>query len=201
MSTIVLDYAQPRDDPNRRVIGWLETAVLAVAGIVLPMGCFAASLNLYPGGPVYQRGKWLDYLTLVPSVRASWPFAPLLFAATFAMGVLLIAPHRVARSWLLRWALYSGAILAAQYTLIQAIAFADPDAPLSVSTFIAVGSAGVATLLGLGGLWLVRQVPRIKLAYWVPCVILTPIVAVVGWRISLPIILISVMLVLLSRRR
>jgi hypothetical protein len=37
-------------------------------------------------------------------------------------------------------------------------------------------------------------VPRIKLVYWVPCVILTPIVAVVGWRISLPIILISVML-------
>ena len=110
MSTIVLDYAPPRDDSRRRVIGWLEGAVLAAAGILLPLGCFAASLKLYPGGPVFQRGKWFDYLTLVPSVRASWPFAPLLFAATFAMAVLVIAPQRVAQSWLLRWALYSGAI-------------------------------------------------------------------------------------------
>jgi hypothetical protein len=113
MSTIVLDYAQARDDQSRRVIGWLESAVLAAAGILLPMGCFAASFNRYLGGPDFQRGKWCDYLTLVPCVMASWPFAPLLFAATFAMAVLVIAPHRVAQSWLLRWALYSGAILAA----------------------------------------------------------------------------------------
>src|ERR1700749_3357076 len=74
VSTIVLDYAQPQDERQRRVISWLESAVLAVLGILLPMGCFAASLNRYPGAPDYQRGQWLDYLTLVPSVLASWPF-------------------------------------------------------------------------------------------------------------------------------
>ena len=79
MGTIVLDYAQS-DDQRRRVIGWLEGGVLAGAGILLPMGCFAASLNRYPGAPDFQRGEWLDCLTLVPSVMASWPFAPLLFA-------------------------------------------------------------------------------------------------------------------------
>src|SRR5580698_6428011 len=127
MSTIVLDYAREPDAQKRRLIGWGESAVLATAGILLPMGCFAASLNRYPGAPDYQRGQWSDYLTLVPSVRASWPFAPLLFAATFAMAVLVIVPPRVAQSWLLRWALYSGAILSAQYTLIQAIAFEEPS--------------------------------------------------------------------------
>jgi len=194
MSTIVLDYAPPRDDSRRRVIGWLEGAVLAAAGILLPLGCFAASLKLYPGGPVFQRGKWFDYLTLLPSVRASWPFAPLLFAATYAMAVLVIAPHRVARSWLLRWALYSGAILAAQYTLIQAIALVEPDALLSVGTIVAVGAAGIATLLALVGLWVVPRLPRIKPAYWLPCAILMPVAAVVGWRITLPVILLSAML-------
>src|SRR5689334_11183959 len=72
MSTLVLDYAQPRDDARRRVIGWLESSVLAAAGILLPMLCFVVSLKRYPGGPEYQRGEWLDYLTLVPSVMASW---------------------------------------------------------------------------------------------------------------------------------
>jgi len=194
MSTIVLDYARPRDELRRRVFGWLEGAVLAGAGILLPMGCFMASLVRYPGGPDYQRGKWFDCLTLVPSVSASWPFAPLLFAATFAMAVLVIAPRRVAQSWLLRWALYSGTILAAQYTLIQAIAAAQPSAPLSLGTIVAVGAAGIATLLALGGLWIVPRVPRIKLAYWLPCAVLTLIAAVVGWRITLPVILISVIM-------
>lgn len=194
MGTIVLDYAQPRDDQSRRVIGWLEGAVLAGAGILLPMLCFAASLKRYPGGPDYQRGQWLDFLTLVPSVGASWPFAPLLFAATGAMAVALIAPHRVAQSWLLRWALYSGAILSSQYTLIQAIAMAEPRAPLSVGTLIAVVAAAIATLLALGGLWTVPRLPRIKPAYWLPCAILILIAAVVGWRITLPVILLGAML-------
>ena len=194
MGTIVLDYAQPRDDQSRRVISWLESAVLAVAGILLPIGCFAASLNRYPGGPEFQRGEWLDYLTLVPSVRASWPFAPLLFAPAYAMAVLVIAPHRVVQSWLLRWALYSGAILAAQYTLIQAIAIVEPGAPLSVATIVAVGAAGIATLLALGGLWLVPRLPRIKPAYWLPCAILIALTAVVRWQIALPVILLTAML-------
>ena len=195
MGTIALDYAKSRDDQKQRVIGWPESAVLAAGGILLPMLCFAASLKLYPGGPVYQRGEWLDYLTLVPSVWASWPFAPLLFAATFAMAVLVIAPRRVAQSWLLRWALYSGAILAAQYTLIQAIAITEPSAPLSVGTLVAVVAAAIATLLSLLGLWAVPRLPRIKPAYWLPCAILVPVVVVVGWRIALPVILLSAMLV------
>jgi hypothetical protein len=195
MSTIVLDYAPPLEDQNRRVISWRESAVLAAVGILLPMVCFAASWNLYPGGPVYQRGKWLDYLTLVPSLRASWPFAPLLFAATFAMAVLLISPHRVAQSWLLRWALYSGAILSAQYTLIQAIAIAEPARPLSVATILTVIATGIITLLALGALWTVPLMPRIKPIYWLPSAILLPIAAVVCWRISLPVILVNAMLV------
>jgi hypothetical protein len=190
MSTIVLDYAQSRDG-QRRLITWLESAVLAGAGIFLPMLCFAASLNRYPGGPEYQRGEWLDHLTMIPSVRASWPFAPLLFAAAFAMAVLVIAPHRLAKSWLLRWALYSGSILAAQYTLIQAIAITEPAAPLSIGTLFAVSAAGIATLLALGALSLIPRLPRIKPTYWIPCTILLPLAAVVTWRITLPIILVS----------
>lgn len=195
MSTIALDYAQVRDDPERRVIGWPEGAVLAIGGILLPMGCFALTFNRYFGGPEFQRAKWFDHLTLVPGVAASWPFAPLLFAATYAMAVVVIAPQRVAQSWLLRWALYSGAILAAQYTLIQAIAMAEPVAPLSVGSLVAVGAGGIATLVALGGLWLIPRLPHIKPAYWQACAILIPLAAVVGWRITLPVILIGGMLV------
>jgi hypothetical protein len=160
------------------------------------MLCFAASMNRYFGGPEYQRGEWFDYLTMVPGVMASWPFAPLLFAATYAMAVLVISPHRVAQNWLLRWALYSGTILAAQYTLIQAIALAEPGAPLSVGTFVAVGGVGIATLLALGGLWIVPRLARIKPAYWLACTILMALAAVAAvmyWRIALPIVLLSVM--------
>jgi hypothetical protein len=194
MTTILLDYAQPPESPKRRLIGWQEAAVLAAAGIFLPMLCFAGSLNRYPGGPDYQRGEWLDYLTLVPSVMASWPFAPLLFAATCALAVFLVAPHRVAQSWLLRWALYSGAILATQYTLIQAIAFTDPSAPLSVGTFIAICGAAIATLLALGALWIVPRVPDIKPIVWLLCAIVLPLATVVGWRFALPLILLTAML-------
>jgi hypothetical protein len=195
MSTIVLDYAQERDDQRQRIIGWVEVAVLAAAGILLPIVCFAASLRRYPGAPDFQRGEWSDYLTLVPSVTASWPFAPLLFAATYAMAVALIAPYRVAQSWLLRWALYSGAILAAQYTLIQAIAFCEPGSLLSVGIIVAVGAGGIATLLALGGLWTVPRLPRIKPAYGLACAVLMIGAAVPGWRIALPVVLLSMMLV------
>jgi hypothetical protein len=194
MGTIALAYAPPQDHQSRRLITWLESAILAFAGILIPMLCFAASLNLYPGGPVYQRGRWLDYLTLLPSVRSSYPFAPLLFAATFAMAVLVIAPHRVAQSWLLRWALFSGAILSAQYTLIQALAIVDPDKLLSFGTFIAVAAAAIATLFALGILWLIPHFPRIKLRYFLPATILIPLAAILFWRITLPFILISAML-------
>ncbi len=197
MSTIPLDYAQIRDDQERRLISWPEGAVLAMGGILLPIGCFALTFNRYFGGPEFQRGKWFDRLTLVPGVAASWPFAPLLFAATCALAVLIIAPHRIVQSWLLRWALYSGAILAAQYTLIQAIAMAEPAAPLSVGTFVAIGAAGIATLVALGGLWLVPRLPlpHIKQAYWLPCAIGIPFAAVVGWRITLPVVLIGGLLI------
>jgi len=199
METIALDYAPPPDPQNRRPITWLESAVLAAAGIFLPMLCFAASLNLYPGGPVYQRGQWLDYLTILPSVRASYPFAPLLFAATFAMAVLVIAPHRVAQSWLLRWALYSGAILSAQYTLIQALAVAEPAKLLSLATFAALVAAVIVTFLALALLWALPRLsplPRIKLAYWLPFTILIPVAAaVLFWRITLPLIVISTIFV------
>jgi hypothetical protein len=195
MSAMMLDYAVRRDEPKPRVIGWLETAVLAGAGILVPMLCFAASLNRYPGAPDFQRGSWCDYLIMVPSVMASLPFAPLMFAATYAMAVLLIAPHRVAKSWMLRWALYSGTILAAQYTIIQAIAIAEPRTPLSLGTVMAVVAGAIATLMALGGLWIVPRVPRIKPEYWVPCVILSCLIAAVGWRITLPVVLISAMLV------
>jgi hypothetical protein len=194
MSTMVLDYAQAPDDQSRRIISWRESVVLALAGILLPMGCFVASLNRYPGAPDYQQGKWSDYLTLVPSVRASWPFAPLLFASTFALAIFVIAPQRVLQSWLLRLALFSGAILAAQYTLIQAIAFAEPAAPLSVATFVAVGAAGIVTLISLGALWLVPRLPRIKPAYWLPCLLIMPLAAILDWRITLGVILISAIL-------
>ncbi len=195
MSTNVLDYEAFSDQRKRRVIGWLECAVLAGAGILLPMLCFAASLKRYPGAPDFQRGWWFDYLLLVPSVMASWPFAPLLFAATFALAVTLIAPHRAAQSWLLRWALYSGMILSAQYALIQIIAIAEPSSLLSFGTFVAIAAGAIATLLALGALWIVPRLPRIKLEYWLPCAILLPVAAVVAWRITLPIILLSAMLV------
>jgi hypothetical protein len=195
MGAIVLDYEARQDERKRRVIGGLESAVLAGAGILLPMLCFAASLKRYPGAPDFQRGSWFDYLTLVPSVMASWPFAPLLFAATFAMAVIVIAPHRAAQSWLFRLALYSGTILSAQYTLIQAIAIIEPSSLLSFGTIVAVGASAIATLMALGALWIVPLVPHIKTAYWAPCAILLSLAAAVAWHITLPIILISAMLV------
>jgi hypothetical protein len=191
MGTIFLDYLRPRDDQRRRVINWPESAVLCAVGVLLPIGCFAASVNRYFWGPDFQRGRWYDHLTMVPGVQASWPFASLLFAATFAMAVLVIAPDRVVKSWLLRWALFSGVILAAQYTLIQAIAIAEPGAPLSVGTLVAVGVAGTVTVLALGAVWMVRRLPHIKPAYWLPFMIVMFLAAIVGWRITLPFVLIG----------
>ncbi len=196
MGTIVLDYEQARDE-HRRIIGWLEGGVLAGAGILLPMLCFAASLQRYPGAPDYQRGEWLDYLILVPSVPASWPFAPLLFAAACAMAVAVVAPHRVAQSRLLRGALYSGAILSAQYTFIQAMAVVEPRAMLSIGTVVAVIISAIATSLALGVLWLLARVPRIKPVYGLVVLILIPVAVVAGRQIAIAVVLLGAMLVAL----
>jgi hypothetical protein len=194
MSNLILNYAQPQQDQNRPILTRAERVVLALVGIFLPMLCFAASLNHYPGAPDYQAGRWFDYLALIPSPQASWPFAPFMFAPTFALAILVIAPGRAASSWLLRFALYSGSILSAQFTLIQAIAFSEPAAPLSLATIIGLGIAAVITLLALGALWLIRRLPHIKLAYWLPCVLLIPPAAVMEFHIALPIVLLTMLI-------
>jgi len=195
MSTLVLDYAPPAPSPSRRIIPWTETVVLGGAGIALPMLCFAVSMNRYMGAPQWQRGFLTDHLTLVASGRAGWPFAPLLFAAIFSMGIALISPSRAARSWLLRYSIYSGVILSAQYTLIQMMAIVEPASWFGWGMAGVVAAAVIATGLSAGGIWLSRHFGSIKSNVWLPLVILAIIAAVVFWRLALPMVIFSVMAV------
>jgi len=185
MSTLILNYAPPTPTQPRRILPRMEAVVLSAAGIALPLLCFAASARRYPGAPEYQTGRYFDYLLLVPSLRASWPFAPLLFAAVFALAIALISPTRVARSWLLRYAIYSGAVLSLQYTVIQMIALFEPTSWLTWSMFGALTASLAATAFSVTILWLTRYLTHLKPYIWIPTLSLLLILSILLWPHSL----------------
>jgi hypothetical protein len=197
MSTAVLEYALPAPTRLRRAIGLCESLVLAGAAIGLPLLCLALSARRYPGAPEFQRGHWNDYLTLLPSGRAVWPFVPLLFAAMFAMGVTLIRPERTARSWVLRYAVYSGVVLSAQFTLIQMIALFDPSAWMTWEMLGAVVATIITTALAAGMIWATKFLGYIKPVVWVPSLIFLAIAAVLFHQQAIMVVLLTAMAIAL----
>ncbi len=157
MTAPVLEYQSAHAAPERPPLYWYERAYLLLAGVVLPIGCFAASADRYPLAEEWQSGAWHATLSQVPSGRCAWPFYPLLACAMLCIALLAVRPIRFAPVFAVRFGLYTGILLALQFTCIQAIAMTSPDGPGEAIVACAVGIAAAGAPIFVG--WLISLVP------------------------------------------
>ncbi len=103
-------------------------SALVFAGIVLPVVCFAIT---FPDQPDWQSGELQAYAQLLLSRMPTLAFYPLLLYSMTSMGLLVFSSQRYQQHLLVRVGIYTGVVLALQYTLLFAAA-------LVGSEFIAV---------------------------------------------------------------
>jgi hypothetical protein len=86
-----------------------------LAGVILPIICLAIS---YPSRPPWQSGTVDAYAKLLLAHRASSPLYPFLGYSMISMVLLFADPARFRRNVLVRFGIFSGVLLAAEYWLI-----------------------------------------------------------------------------------
>jgi hypothetical protein len=148
--------------PPPRQVPILEAILHVGFGIVLPPICFAMAFGGYPAlDRPWKSGELRMYAGLIPRGSCAWPFYPLLLYSMASLVIAVIAPTRAFASFPVRLGVYSGAILALQFSIIQLICL--QGAPGLLGVFI-----GVPILMGFyeGLRWILRRFAReLRLIY------------------------------------
>lgn len=107
------DSAPSTSSPFPRA--WWGRALYGAYVILFPSLCFA-SIELLK--PEWQTGRFGDYVILLLFPEASWIFFILLAYSVTCYLLVLYMPDRFARSFLVRAGIYTGVLLALQYTVL-----------------------------------------------------------------------------------
>ncbi|HVT90724.1 MAG TPA: DUF6688 family protein [Tepidisphaeraceae bacterium] len=158
MSQTVLDYRTPQPPAlkPRGPITPIEAVFHVFSGVLLPTGCFLISASRYPLGPEWQMPEWKAYVGLIPSAACAWPFYPFLLFSMVSIARMVWAPKVAAESIWVRLGLYSGVILAFQFSMIQAICCVESTPSPIESIFEAFG----LTVLATGGIFIAGLIVR-----------------------------------------
>ena len=100
-------------------LSWLIRGTWLFTGVVLPFFCFSIS---YPEGPRWQSGGWDAYAQLLLSREASFAQYPFLFYSMTCMGLLTLQPARFWNSPFVRFGIFTGVLVAAEYWLTFQVA-------------------------------------------------------------------------------
>jgi hypothetical protein len=112
----VLDYAPADRSAGRPPVPVVARVCGVVAGLIVPVICFATSFSALPIRPRWQSGAFEDYVLLMLSGWNAWPFFPLVAYSMVCMAVVCAMPRRpVAGRFWVRLGLYTGVLLAAQF--------------------------------------------------------------------------------------
>ncbi len=111
------------------------------------------SATSYPAAPEFQHPgpEWNELIAMIPQGSCSAIFFPLLAYSMISIGCMIF--REPARFAIVRLGLYTGVVLALQYTLIQGIALGRSSAtPVGVATILleGLGAAGIVALLIIG---------------------------------------------------
>ena len=90
------------------------------AGVVLPLICFAIS---YPDRPDWQSGQPTAYAQLLLAHKESAPLYPFLLYCMTSMVLLFANPARFRENAWVRFGIFSGVLLAAEYWVLFQVAF------------------------------------------------------------------------------
>ncbi|MGO8690268.1 MAG: hypothetical protein ACLQLG_11590 [Thermoguttaceae bacterium] len=137
----------------------LVRAPLFFAGVLLPVVSFLL-VNLNLPGP--RLGGLSGHLLMYP---ASAALSPLLLYSMISMGLVVFQPGQCGNNNFVRFGIFSGVLIAAEYCAILHSAFwHGPGALAYEAVFLAVSAVGV--LVPMGILWLdIRMARKFGLAY------------------------------------
>jgi hypothetical protein len=93
---------------------WLQALIVTV----LPIACFAL---VRFAGPEWQDGKFSSYILILLRPQPSLLFLPLIAYSSVSFLLLLISPERFSSSFAVRLGIYTGALLAFQYSFLLLI--------------------------------------------------------------------------------
>jgi hypothetical protein len=114
-------------NPGEKVIvstpiprAWWGKIVYGLYVIVMPIFAFWATDLIKPE---WQSGELSDYIILLLFPEASWIFFLLLAYSVICYVLLLISPDRYAQFFSFRFGVYTGALLALQYSVLSSLYF------------------------------------------------------------------------------
>jgi len=123
-------------DPNRStkrkpfplkpsVVVW--TVVFVLVGVLLPVVCFLLVFAGAPEEPDWQSGRYADYAWLLLGGSRTWAFYPFLIYCMLCLSVTLLRPETGRRYFVVRFGVYTGTVVAVQFTYVLGTALFDID--------------------------------------------------------------------------
>jgi hypothetical protein len=160
-----LDYASPEGLTHPRPLfsGPVRFAAM-VAGVVLPLICFALALAGSPLGPTWQSGRFNEQVGLLLSGRVAWPFFPFLLYSMGCMFVVCVEPVYAARSRVCRLGIYTGALMAAQFCVVLAGAASSSAGRLLVLPAIGMAAIAIPVALCFAARFLIARFGRTRVS-------------------------------------
>lgn len=113
---------QPIADPVPRS-RWGKLLYVAFV-VAMPVVAFS-STDLF--WPEWQNGELKSYLILLLSPKASWPFFPFLAYSIVCYLLLTYDFERFSSSWVVRFGIYTGVLLALHFSILSGRYFFDAD--------------------------------------------------------------------------
>jgi len=154
--------------------------ICAIAGIVLPIGWFVSMNANYADGPEVWPGNFTRYLVPMLCPQVFWPFLPFVGFGMVSMGLALGSVRRFAGSFVVRFGLMTGTILALQYAAILAVLLGYVEEPSSPSR-LGFGEGPVTSVLLFLGFS--TGIPLLLIGLWVL------VKGRFGWRLAVLIII------------
>jgi hypothetical protein len=92
-------------------------------GILLPLWCFIVAFGGCPDEPTWQSGLFSDYVTFLLSGPVHYAFYPFLLYSLISLSLLLINPNYFISFFAVCFGIYTGIILALQFSIIMGMVF------------------------------------------------------------------------------
>jgi hypothetical protein len=103
----------------------LLSVVSVLAGVFLPAFCFLLAAGGSPDAPDWQSGQYDDYASLLLGGNTTWVFYPFLAYSVLCLFIAVAHPATASRRFVIRLGVYSGVILALQYTIVLGMVLLD----------------------------------------------------------------------------
>jgi hypothetical protein len=153
----VPDAASP--DQGGARWSWPARLALMFTGVLLPILYFGICFAIGPLGREWRSENFDAHACLLLfSHKPSLPFYPFLLYSMTCMTLLAFGPGRFVKTFVVRFGVYTGVLLAVQYWLIFVCTFAGGDNPLPLA-FVELFSFGVVAIPWTVG-WLIVMLSR-----------------------------------------